>query len=387
MFDFIIIGAGLSGIVLAERLTNSLNKTVLLIEKRNHIGGNCFDYYDKKGILVHKYGPHIFHTNIKKVWDYLSNFTLWHYYHHRVLGIIDGQKVPIPFNLKTLSNLFPKSVADILERKLIEEFGYNKKIPILKLKEKNDSDLKFIADFVYEKIFLNYTIKQWGVKPEEIDSLVTNRVPVYISKDDRYFQDKFQGVPLYGYTTMFTNMISNKKIKIMLNTDYKDIMNIDINNNKVHFLEKEFNGKVIYTGMIDELFNYKYGELPYRSLKFDFENIDKDFFQETGTVNYPNDYEFTRITEFKHLSGQDVKSTTIVKEIPQEYDKNIPEKDIPYYPIANDTNFQLYSKYNNDIIKQEKIIQLGRLADYKYYDMDMSINRALDVFENIRNSF
>jgi len=385
MFDYIIVGAGFSGSVLAERIGNVLNKKVLIIDKRNHIGGNCYDYYDNNGVLIHKYGPHIFHTKIKRVWDYLSNFTEWNLYHHKVLGVIDGNKVPIPFNLNSLYKLLPQSKAEILEKKLVEEFGYNIKVPILKLREKNDTELKFIADFVYEKIFLNYTMKQWGVKPDEIDPLVTNRVPVYISKDDRYFQDTYQGMPKYGYTTLFNNLLSNKNIKIMLNTDYKEIIDIDFENKKIFLFGEEFKGKFIFSGMIDELLNYQFGEMPYRSLNFDFENIQKEYFQETGTVNYPNDYDFTRITEFKHLSGQKADTTTIVREYPQDYEKNVDEKNIPYYPIANENNFDLYNKYKNKIKNFENIYLLGRLADYKYYDMDMTINRALEIFDMIKS--
>ncbi|HOV15192.1 MAG TPA: UDP-galactopyranose mutase [Spirochaetota bacterium] len=385
MFDYVIIGAGFSGSVLAERIANILNKNVLIIDKRDHIGGNCYDYYDNNGVLIHKYGPHIFHTKIKKVWDYLSNFTEWNLYHHKVLGVIDGNRVPIPFNLNSLHKLLPQSKAEILEKKLVEEFGYNVKIPILKLREKNDTDLKFIADFVYEKIFLNYTMKQWGVKPDEIDPLVTNRVPVYISKDDRYFQDTYQGMPKYGYTTLFNNLLNNKNIKIMLNTDYKEIIDIDFENKKIFLFGQEFEGKFIFSGMIDELLNYQFGEMPYRSLNFHFENIQKEYFQETGTVNYPNDYDFTRITEFKHLSGQKTDTTTIVREYPQNYERNVDGKNIPYYPIANDNNFDLYNKYKNKIKNFENIYLLGRLADYKYYDMDMTINRALEIFDSIKS--
>ncbi|MBP3041626.1 UDP-galactopyranose mutase, partial [Bacillaceae bacterium Marseille-Q3522] len=330
MFDHIIIGAGFAGSVLAERLATKLNQKVLIIEKRNHTGGNAFDSYDENGVLVHNYGPHIFHTKVKKVWDYLSNFTEWHHYHHEVLGIMDGKQVPIPFNLNTLYEVFPMYLAEELEKKLVEKFGYNKKIPILRLRETDDADLKYLAEYIYEKIFLGYTVKQWGITPEDLDPSVTGRVPVYISKDNRYFQDPYQGMPKEGYTKLFEKILNHPNIKIMLNTDYKEVMDIKLESGSVSLFGKPFDGKVVYTGPIDYFFNYKYGQLPYRSLIFKFENYKKDYIQDTGTVNYPNDYNFTRITEFKYLTNQACPSTTIVKEFSQEH---VPGENTPYYPI------------------------------------------------------
>ncbi|HML06461.1 MAG TPA: UDP-galactopyranose mutase [Methanobacterium sp.] len=380
MFDYLIIGAGMAGIVLAERITSVLDKKVLIIEKRNHIGGNCYDHYDENGILVHKYGPHIFRTNKKEVWDYLSNFTEWNLYQHEVLGLIDGKKVPVPFNLNSLEKLLPNSLSEHLEKKLISEFGYNVKIPILKLKEIDDEDLRFLADFIYEKVFLNYTIKQWGMEPKELDSSVTGRVPVYISRDNRYFQEKYQGLPREGFSKLFNKMLNNPKIKLMLNTDFKDVIDVDHQNNKIFFLGNEFKGKMIYTGKIDEFFNYEFGELPYRSLRFEFENHNSDYFQEVGTVNYPNEYDFTRITEYKHLTGQKNFTTSIVKEYPLDYNRKNNSKQIPYYPIPKNENLQLYAKYNEKAQNFSNVIFLGRLAEYKYYGMDDVVNSALKTF-------
>lgn len=377
MFDYIIVGAGTAGIVLAERIANILGKEVLIIEKRDHIGGNCYDYYDKNGILVHKYGPHIFHTDVEEVWSYLSQFTEWNDYQHKVLGYIDGHKVPIPFNLNSLHQLLPEQLAKKLEYKLLETFGYDVKVPILELKKFDDEELKYLADFIYDKVFLNYTKKQWGMEPEELDPSVTARVPVYISTDDRYFQNKYQGLPKNGYTQMFEKMLSNENIQIKLNTDSKEIIKND--GNELIILDEEFEGKLIYTGKIDEFFNYKYGELAYRSLDFEFKNLNENYYQEVGTVNYPNDYDFTRITEFKHLTMQKTKFTTIAREYPQEYVK---ETNIPYYPIPKKENRDVYQRYRIKVDKIENLILVGRLAEYQYYNMDEIVATALKIFKD-----
>lgn len=380
MFNYIIIGSGFSGSTIAERIANELNQKVLIIEKRDHIGGNCHDYYNKEGLLVHKYGPHIFHTEKKHVWDYVSQFTDWIPYQHEVLGFIDGKNVPIPFNLNSLYSLFPLEHAKKLEKKLVENFGYDVKIPILKLKQTQDTELKFLADFIYNKVFLNYTKKQWGFKPEELDPLVTSRVPVSISRDNRYFQDPYQGIPKDGYTKLFEKMLSHPKINIMLNKDSKELLHFDNDLKKVFFNEKEYEGTIIFTGEIDEFFNYEFGKLPYRSLRFEFDTVDKEYFQEKGTINYPNNYKFTRITEFKHMTNQKVPNTTIVKEYPQEYDKNVKGKDIPYYPIPQMENDLVYEKYKNKAQELDNVIFLGRLAEYKYYNMDLVVDSALNLF-------
>ncbi|HUC91996.1 MAG TPA: UDP-galactopyranose mutase [Paenibacillus sp.] len=381
MFDYIIVGAGFAGSVMAERIAGVINGKVLVIEKRAHIGGNAYDRYDAKGILVHQYGPHIFHTKMQHVWDYLSRFTGWHLYHHRVLGSVDGQKVPIPFNLNTLHALMPKETAERLESKLVKSFGCNAKIPILRLRESADEDLKELANFVYEKFFLHYTTKQWGVSPEELNPYVTGRVPIYVSKDDRYFQDRYQGIPEEGYTKIFERMLGHPNIKLLLNTDYKEVLDVDPESGAIRAFGRSFDGKLIFTGKIDEMFDYRLGELPYRSLHFAFETLDRDSFQETGTVNYPNEYDFTRITEFKRLTGQESRYTTIVKEYPQAYERHTPGKDIPYYPVPNSANQDLYAEYRQLAKKLEQVIFLGRLAEYTYYDMDAVISKALKVFE------
>jgi UDP-galactopyranose mutase len=378
LFEYIIVGSGFAGSVIAERIANILNQKVLIIEKRNHIGGNCYDYKDENNIIVHKYGPHLFHTDYKDVFDYLSNFTDWQLYQHRVLVFIDGKKVPIPFNLNTLYEVFPKNLAEKLENKLTTKYRYNSKVPILDLLGEEDGDLKFLADYIYEKVFKNYTAKQWGMRPENIDHKVTSRVPVYISRDNRYFTDKYQAIPKDGYTKIFERMLNHQNIKIILNTDFKEMISIDYENRKIFFMGQEFKGKLIFTGMIDELFNFKYGYLPYRSLDLKFETIDKEYYQEVAVINYPNDYDFTRITEFKHIHPVKSDKTTILKEYPKDYQAN---KDIPYYPVFIKENQESYDKYKEESDKFKNLILLGRLAEYRYYDMDDVVKRALEVFE------
>ncbi len=376
MIDYIVVGSGLAGVVVAERIATQLNKKVLVIEKRNHIGGNCFDFKDENNILIHKYGPHLFHTNNKDVIDYLSKFTSWDIYNHEVLAYIDGKKVAIPFNFNTLHEVFPNSKAKILEDKLLDSYDYNSKVPILELKKSTDKDLQFLADFIYEKIFVNYTSKQWGMKPEDMDGAVTARVPVFIGRDNRYFNDSYQMLPKDGYTKMIENMLNHQNIKIMLNTDFKEICRIK--DKDFYLFDKKFDGKVIYTGQIDELFDYKFGDLPYRSVNMQFETVEKEYYQEKATVNYPNDYDFTRITEFKHIHPVNSSKTIILKEYPQEYVRN---KNTPYYPIFTNENQEKYNQYLEYSKKFEKLILVGRLAEYKYYDMDDIVERALEVFE------
>jgi UDP-galactopyranose mutase len=362
MFNYIIIGAGFSGSVIAERIANVLNQKVLIIEKRNHIGGNCYDYKDGNNIIIHKYGPHLFHTDYKDVFDYLSNFTDWQLYHHRVLAFIDGKKVPIPFNLNTLYEIFPKTLAEKLETKLLNKYHCNSKVPILDLLKEEDDDLKFLANFIYEKVFKNYTA----------------RVPIYIGRDNRYFTDKYQAIPKDGYTKIFERMLNHPNIKIMINTDFKELINIDYQNKKIFFMGQEYKGKLIFTGMVDELFNFKYGYLPYRSLELKFESIDQEYHQEAPVVNYPNDYDFTRITEFKHIHPTQSDKTTILKEYPKAYQPNV---DIPYYPVFTKENQELYNKYKEEVERFNNLILMGRLAEYRYYDMDDAVKRALEVFE------
>jgi len=382
MFDYIIVGAGFAGAVMADNIARQLNKKVLIIEKRNHIAGNCHDFKDENNILIHKYGPHLFHTNKKEVVSYLSKFSKWDIYNHKVKAMIDGNIVPIPFNLNTLYELFPDTLASKLENKLLTCYEYNTKIPILELKKSTDIDLQFLADYIYDKIFVNYTAKQWGMKPEEMDSAVTARVPIFIGRDNRYFNDIYQLIPSQGYTKLFESMLAHTNIKLMLNTNFHDVCHIK--NNKVYFLDREFNGKLIYTGQLDELFEYKFGNLPYRSVQMKFETVDTEYYQEVATINYPNNYDFTRITEFKHIHFIESAKSTILKEYPEKYVVN---KNTPYYPIFTDESKKRHEQYIEYSKNFKNLILLGRLAEYKYYDMDDIVERALEVFEReIKNN-
>ncbi|MBR1579718.1 MAG: UDP-galactopyranose mutase [Selenomonadaceae bacterium] len=378
MFDVIIVGAGFAGAVMAERLA-AHDHSVLLIERRFHVGGNCFDEIDGNGVLVHRYGPHLFHTDDEEVWRYLSRFTDWRVYHHRVLAMIDGQTLPIPFNLNTLHAVFPPSMAERLEEALLNRYDYNTKVPILKLKQSTDKDLRFIADFVYEKIFLHYTQKQWGLDPENIEGAVTARVPVFVGRDDRYFNDRFQAVPTKGYTQLFNRMLRRDKIKLMLNTDFNDVLRVD--GDQILFLDQPFEGKLIFTGQLDDLFNDQFGALPYRSVDMKFETVETESYQPAATVNYPNNYDFTRITEFKKIHPVKTPSTTILKEYPQDYERGV---NTPYYPIFTDDNKARFDQYAQKAAQIKNLITVGRLAEYRYYDMDDIVRRALDVFNSIK---
>ncbi|MBQ6296532.1 MAG: UDP-galactopyranose mutase [Selenomonadaceae bacterium] len=377
MFDVVIIGAGLAGSVLAERFASS-GKKVLLIERRQHVAGNCYDEVDANGILIHKYGPHLFHTDDAQVWSYLSRFTDWHLYFHRVEAVVDGKPVPIPFNFNTLHAVFPKSLADKLEAALLRNFEYGKKIPILELKKSADADLQFLADFIYEKIFLHYSEKQWGLSPDKLSGAVTARVPVLVGRDNNYFSDRFQAMPKLGYGVLVKNMLNHKNIKLLLNTDFKEVM--ELRGEQTYLFRKKFKGRLIYTGQLDELFNKKFGTLPYRSIDMKYETVDTEIFQSAPVVNYPNNCDFTRITEFKQIHPAKTPRTTIVKEYPLDY---VAGKNEPYYPLFTDEARGAYEKYFDELSKFKNITAVGRLAEYRYYDIDDVVKRALDVFAEL----
>lgn len=388
VYDYIIIGSGFAGAILAERLASQCNKQILLIEKRSHVAGNMYDYKDENGIIVHKYGPHLFRTNEDKVKEYLSLFTQWHPYQHKVLANVQDKLVPVPFNLKSLEILLPDSAASYKE-KLINNFGLETKVPISILRKHQDEDIRSLGNFIFQQIYLNYTTKQWGEEPENLDfETITSRVPVHISYDDRYFQQNFQALPKSGYTKMFENMLSHPNIKIMLDSDSKNFIKLDEENRVIYFEDKIFKGNVIYTGQIDELFNYKFGELPYRSLKFVIQTHDAPYFQPVGTVNYPDTRDYTRITDYNHMTTEpSAKKTTIMYEYPQAFVKEDPTSNIPYYPIPKDENYALYKKYSSYAQSFPNLILIGRLAEYRYYDMNDIIIRALDEFERITSQF
>lgn len=359
-FKYVVVGTGLAGSTIAERIASQLDEEVLVIEKKKHIAGHCYDFYDENGILVHKYGPHIFHTKIKEVWDYLSNFTEWHLYQHRVLSYVDGKLVPIPINLDTINELFGTKLT--IEE--LPEFFERIREPVNEIRTSADVVLSKVGKYLYEKMFKNYTLKQWGVTPDKLDPQVISRVPIRESRDDRYFDDPYQGLPKEGYTPMVKRMLSHPNIKLILGTDYKEIIG-----------EIEYE-RLIYTGPIDYYFDYKYGKLPYRTLEIKFETHDVGYYQPVAVVNYPNDYDFTRITEFKHMTGQQHDKTAIMKEFP----KGTTAEEEPYYPVFDVQTNQIAAKYREGTEKEPNTVFVGRLAEYKYHNMDIVVAKALKIF-------
>lgn len=359
-YDFLIVGAGFSGGVIAERLASQLDKKVLLVEKRDHTGGNAYDYYNEDGILVHKYGPHIFHTNYDDVWSYLSQFTEWNGYQHKVIAFVDGKKVPFPINLTTVNTLLDKAFSED-ELKI---YLNSVKLNLPDIANSRDVIVSQVGEFFYEKFFKNYTFKQWGVYPEKLAPEVTKRIPVRYNTEDRLFSDKYQGLPSVSYAKLFDRMLSHPNITVLLNTDYKNILDT------VQF------DRIIYTGPVDYFFDYLFGRLPYRSLRFESETLDKKYFQEVAVVNYPNDHDFTRITEFKHMTLQKHPRTTIFREYSSAEGE-------PYYPMPIEEAIELSNRYREEAGKLKTVYFIGRLAEFKYYNMDQVVKRALEVFETI----
>lgn len=378
MYDVIVIGAGTAGCTVARKLAEQ-GKKILILEKKNHIAGNCYDAKDEHGVLIHVYGPHIFHTGRESVYEFLSQFTDWYEFRHEVVANVHGQLMPVPFNLHTLKAAYGEERAHELEEKLIRIYGMGTKVPILDLMNHEDADLQMIGKFVYDNIYVYYTMKQWGKKPEEIDSAVTARVPVNISYDNGYFTDKYQGVPLHGFTEMFEKMVEHENIKIELGIEAKDVLRVE--NGKVLYQGEAFSGDVIFTGPIDEFFDCKYGRLPYRTLDFVFEYYEKDDFQGHSVVNYTVDQDYTRITEYKYLTGQKCKGTTISKEYPSAYTGEAGQ--IPYYSIANEENHALFAKYRAEVEEVPNFHLLGRLAEYQYYNIDVMVEKAMELAEKL----
>ncbi len=383
MYDSIVIGAGIAGSVTARQLAEKGNQKVLVVEKRDHIGGNCYDRPDDYGILVHEYGPHIFHTNMEDVFAFLSGFTEWNLYEngHQVVANVGGRLIPVPFNLNTLHMVYEKDLADTLEKKLIDAYGEGSRVPIMKLRENPDPQIQAIAQYVYENVFLKYTMKQWGQTPEEISPEVTGRVPVLVSYDNRYFQDKYQGVPADSFTAMFARMLDHENITVRTGTDAKEIL--EFGEQKICLDGQEFHGDVVFTGALDELYDCRYGRLPYRSLRFAFEHLEQDDFQDGhSVVNYTVSEDFTRITEFKYLTGQkDADGTTIIREYPFAYIGA--QGEIPYYAIMNPQNQALYLKYKALADRLPKMHLLGRLAEYQYYNIDVMTKKALELADQL----
>ena len=361
VFDYLIVGAGYAGSILAERLARGSGKQVLLVDRRPHIAGNAFDHFDDAGILVHKYGPHIFHTNSSEVFDYLSRFTDWRQYQHKVLASVDGQLVPIPINLDTINKLYGLNLNSFQ----MEEFLASRAEAKPQIRTSEDVVVSKVGRELYEKFFRGYTRKQWGLDPSELDAQVTARVPTRFNRDDRYFTDTYQAMPRNGFTRMFANMLDHPNIKILLNTDYRDVKEI------IPYRE------LIYTGPIDEYFEFRFGKLPYRCLEFKHETLNQPQYQPVAVVNYPNDNAFTRVTEFKHLTGQEHPKTSIV------YEYSCAEGDA-YYPIPRQENAELYRQYQQ-LAEQAGVHFVGRLATYKYYNMDQVVAQALTLYARLCN--
>ena len=357
-FDYLIVGAGFAGSVLAERLASGRNAHVLVVEQRPHIGGNAFDYYDADGILIHRYGPHIFHTNSRKVFEYLSRFTAWRLYEHRVRARVDGQLVPIPINLDTVNQLYGLSLNSFE----LGRFFAERAEAVAEIRTSEDVVVSKVGRELYEKFFRGYTRKQWDLDPSELDASVTARIPTRVSRDDRYFTDTFQVMPKAGYTAMFARMLGHPNIKLLLQTDYREVL---------EFIPHKH---LIFTGPIDLFFDYQLGKLPYRSLKFHHETFEQETVQRVGTINFPNDTPYTRVTEVKYLTGQRHAKSVLTYEEPQA------EGD-PYYPVPRPENRARYAEYKKLAEARRNVTFVGRLANYQYYNMDQVVAQALKVFE------
>ncbi len=363
----LVVGAGFSGATMARLLAEERNEKVLVIDRKDHIAGNCYDYRDENGIMIHKYGPHIFHTSYPEVWAFLTRFSSFNTYMHKVLGLIDGIETHIPFNLNTLHDVFPQGMAARLEEKLVSKFGYGKKIPILEFKAQDDGELQFLADYIYEKVFKHYTAKQWGTSPEGVDGAVTARVPVFISKDDRYFQDEFQGIPSEGYTELVSRILDHPNIEVRLGVDYADC-------------KDDYFGRIFFSGSIDEFFGYRHGLLTYRSVNFKLETHKVPHYLSNAVLNYPNNYDFTRIHEYKYYLNDQSPNTVIAKEYSEFFRLG---KNDRYYPIPNEENTRVYGQYLEEARGLGNVYFLGRLGDFKYYNMDNVVKRAIELFASL----
>jgi UDP-galactopyranose mutase len=357
VFDYIVVGAGFAGSVVASQMARNFGRKVLLVDRRDHIGGNAYDHQNEAGVLVHRYGPHIFHTNSRDVFEYLSGFTDWRQYEHRVRASVDGKLVPIPINLDTLSSLYGLKLANEAEAEAYLA-SVAEQSPVIRTSE--DAVVSRVGRDLYEKMFRGYTRKQWGLDPSELDASVTARIPVRSNRDDRYFTDTYQAMPLHGYTRLFENMLDHPNVTLALGTDYRDV------------LRSERAREIVYSGPVDEFFDFRFGKLPYRSLRFRHETHDVERFQPFAVVNYPNEHAYTRITEFKYLTGQQHAKSSIVYEFP------CAEGD-PYYPIPRPENSALYKKYEALANETQGVHFVGRLATYKYYNMDQVVAQALTL--------
>lgn len=360
MYDWLIVGAGFAGSVLAERLATQRGDKVLLIDKRPHIGGNAYDCLDDAGLLIHRYGPHIFHTNCEQIFTYLSQFTKWRPYEHRVLAEVDGKLVPIPINLDTINKLYGLN----LTSEEMEDWLAQRAEPVNEIRTSEDVVVSRVGRELYEKFFHGYTRKQWGIDPSELDKSVTARVPTRTNRDDRYFSDTFQYMPAEGYTRMFERMVGHPNITIRLETDFAKIKDV------IPYK------RLIFTGPMDEYFGFRFGALPYRSLRFEHVTLDKEFHQPVAVVNYPMQHKYTRVTEYKHLTGQKHPKTSVTYEYPSD-------KGDPYYPVPRPENAERFKQYEALAREIPDVWFVGRLATYRYYNMDQVVGQALATFRRI----
>jgi len=363
MYDYLIVGSGFAGATIAERIASELNKKVLIIDKRFHTGGNCYDYIDDSDNLVSKYGAHIFHTNGQNIWNFISQFAEFNSYLHKVYALFNGDLYTLPINLKTINRYFKLNLSEKEAFKFLE----GKKIPISQPKNAEEAVISKIGIELYKSFYKNYTQKQWGMNPTELDSSVTMRLPIRYNEDERYFSDRWQGIPINGYTSIFERMLSHKNIKLLLNVEFSEVIGTVKFNN------------LIYTGRIDEYFGFLHGKLPYRSIDIKFENIKKEYFQDYAVINYPNENRYTRIVEYKHMTFQKNSFTTISKEYPCWNDSE------PYYPVPSAANREIYQKYKLESAKLNNVFFTGRLGSYRYYNMDQVIGEALALFPRIVN--
>ncbi|MET3714568.1 UDP-galactopyranose mutase [Pseudomonas sp. PvP001] len=363
-YDYVVVGAGFAGSVIAERLAEGLGLNVLVIDRREHIGGNAYDHLDAAGVMVHRYGPHIFHTNAQRIVDYLSRFTQWRPYEHRVLAQVDDHLVPIPINLTTLNTLFGLQMDEAQAERFLAERAQ----PVECIRTSEDVVINQIGQELYQKFFQGYTRKQWGLDPSQLDKSVTSRIPTRTTEDDRYFTDSFQAMPLEGYTRMFENMLDHPRINVLLDTDFAQVR------------EQLSYAQLIYCGPVDEYFGFRLGRLPYRSLRFEHKTLQQPQLQAVAVVNYPDEaVPYTRITEYKHLTGQQHPQTSITYEYP------CAEGD-PYYPIPRAENAALYQRYKALADETPGVTFLGRLGTYKYYNMDQVVGQALALYQRIEQA-
>jgi UDP-galactopyranose mutase len=367
-FDWLIVGAGLSGVTIAERLASQLDQKVLVVDKRQHIAGNAYDSEDEAGVRVHRYGAHIFHTKSERVWQYLAPFTDWLPYVHRVQSSVDGQLVPMPCNLDTLVALLGPDHAAKVTKRLHAIYGLEARVPVLNLLQNEEEDLRAVGELIYEKLFLQYTVKQWGMKPEDLDRSVTGRVPVVLTHGDTYFTDPFQGIPADGYTAMVSRMLDHPNITVELDCEYLTL------SDELRQLP------TVYTGPIDEYFSFSHGPLPYRSLRFENRTVHSDRVQPVAVINHPDLNPYTRVIEHAHFSDQHLGWSTLTYEFPEAHERGSNE---PYYPIPRPDNHRLYSLYSEEADKLAgRVYFVGRLAEYRYYDMDQAIAHALALFDH-----